>query len=65
MNKGDRREQSYRRIVTVSLAGLFLSMYFSMPANSQPQHPRQEKQRDQASQHPQSQRPPTEKPESL
>ncbi|HEX6285353.1 MAG TPA: BON domain-containing protein, partial [Pyrinomonadaceae bacterium] len=36
-----------------------------MPANSQPQDPRQEKQRDQASQQSQSQAPASEDPESL
>lgn len=64
MDSGGTREPSYRRAVTVFFAGLLLSVYFSMPANSQ-QYQSQEKQRQQAGQQPQSQRPPTEKPESL
>lgn len=65
MDNRDTREQSYRQIVTVFFGGLFLSIYFSMPANSQPHHQQHEEQLQQASQQPQSQRPPSRKPESL
>lgn len=65
MYNGETREQSYVRLVTVFFAGLFLSIYFSMPASAQPQYQGQKKQGQQAGQQPQSQRPPTEKPESL
>ena len=65
MDNRDPREQSYRRVVTVFLGGLFLSIYFSTPANSQAHYQRHEEQRQQATQQPQSQRRPTEKPESL
>ena len=65
MDNRDPREQSYRHIATIFLGGLFLSFFFSMPANSQPHYQRQEKQGQRAGQQSQSQRPPTEKPESL
>ena len=65
MDNRETREQSYRRVVKVFFGGLFLSIYFSMPANSQPHYQRQEKQPQQATQQPQSPRPPTQKPERL
>lgn len=65
MDNRDPREQSYRHIATIFLGGLFLSFFFSMPANSQPHYQRQEKQGQRAGQQSQSQRPPSQKPESL